>query len=374
MSRALITPGKYIQGPNVLQDIGLYASKMGVKAFIVGGKTALKLCGEIISTSLNKSNLFNHQELFAGISSRKEIDRLKTLAQSYKTDFLIVVGGGMSIDAGKVVAAELKMPLIVVPTIATTNAPCSALSVIYTDSGELVQYLTLDRNPDCVLVDTKYIAQSPPRFLVAGMGDALATYWEADTCTRSGTPHEVTSTTHPTHTATALARLTYDILLEFGLQAKLSVERQVVTPALEAVVEANTLTSGIGFENLGHAGAHSVHNGLLKANSLERKMHGEIVAFGVLVQLILEGRPSYNIQEVQKFCLDVGLPLCLEDLGIREPSREEILHVAKVACSEGESIHSTWFKVSPEDVEAAIWTTDHLGVIFKNQSNRVAMT
>jgi len=326
------------------------------------------MCGSSIASSLAERKIACHQEIFGGTSSRNEIGRLIEVARGKSADLIIVVGGGMAIDAGKVVAHEMKVPVIVVPTIATTNAPCSAMSVIYTDAGELVEYLPLNRNPDCVLVDTECIAKSPARFLVAGMGDALATFWEADTCVRSGLTNGVTGTTCPTLAALSLARLTYDTLLESGLQARLAVERKMVTPAVEAIVEANTLTSGLGFENLGHAGAHSVHNGLLTANSTERKMHGEIVAFGVLVQLVLEGRPASAIREVQDFCGSVGLPLTLADLGISNPSSEEIRRVAQVCCAEGESIHSTWFPVTVAAVEAAIWTADTLGEHYKKKS------
>ncbi|MHB8708645.1 MAG: glycerol dehydrogenase [Desulfuromonadales bacterium] len=368
MDRAFLSPGKYIQGAGVISGIGQQAAKFGSRALAIGGKTALSMCGADIVGSLAQHKLACGQEIFGGISSRSEIDRLTKAALANGADLIIVVGGGMSIDAGKVVAHEMKAPVIVVPTIATTNAPCSAMSVIYTDSGDLVEYLPLIRNPDCVLVDTRYIAQSPARFLVAGMGDALATYWEADTCIRGGLAKGETGTTAPTHAAMAMARLTYEILLESGLQARLAVERKMVTPALEAIVEANTLTSGLGFENLGHAGAHSIHNGLLAAHSSDRKMHGEIVAFGLLAQLVMEGRPAATIREVQGFCDSVGLPLSLAELGIINPVPAEIRKVAEVACAEGESIHATWFPVTVEEVEAAIWTADALGCHYRENA------
>jgi len=365
MSRALLAPGKYIQGAGVINEIGTQAAKLGTSAFVLGGRTALSMCGPGIAASLAERQIACRQEVFGGVSSRSEITRLTEFAKVNGADLIIVVGGGMAIDAGKVVAHDMKVPVIVVPTIATTNAPCSAMSVIYTDAGELVEYLPLNRNPDCVLVDTQAIAQSPARFLVAGMGDALATFWEADTCVRGGLSGGETGTTTPTLAALALARLTYDTLLESGVQARLAVERKVVTPAVEAIVEANTLTSGLGFENLGHAGAHSIHNGLLTANASERRMHGEIVAFGVLAQLVLEGRPASAIREVQVFCAGVGLPLCLADLGLANPSAEEIRKVAEVACAVGESIHATWFPVTAAAVEAALWTADALGCDFR---------
>jgi glycerol dehydrogenase len=239
------------------------------------------------------------------------------------------------------------------------------LSVVYSDEGVFERYLLLRKNPDCVLVDTALVAQSPARFLVAGMGDALATFWESDTCARSGSPNLITGGATPTLATRALARLCYDTLLESGLQARLAVEMNVVTPAVEAIVEANTLLSGLSSENGGHAGAHSIHNGLTTLKSTGHKLHGEKVAFGVLAQLVLEGRPASAIHEVQDFCFSVGLPLCLEDLDIANPTPEEIRQVAAAAVAEGETIHATWFPVAADMVEAAIRTADALGTRYK---------
>ena len=176
---------------------------------------------------------------------------------------------------------EMKIPVIIVPTIAATDAPCSALSVIYSEHGVFERYLVLPKNPDCVLVDTTLVANAPVELLVSGMGDALATYWEADTCAKSCKPNALTGACPPTLSSLALARLCYDTLLEYGLQAKLAVEKKSVTPAVEAIVEANTLLSGLGFESGGLAGAHAVHNGLTVLEASHDKFHGQKVAFGV---------------------------------------------------------------------------------------------
>jgi glycerol dehydrogenase len=240
--------------------------------------------------------------------------------------------------------------------------------VIYNEAGIFERYLFLRKNPDCVLVDTTLVAQSPARFLVAGMGDALATFWESDTCFRSGKPNPLTGGALPTLATRALARLCYDTLLESGLQARLAVEKSVVTPAVEAIVEANTLLSGLSSENGGHAAAHSIHNGLTTLKSTAQKLHGEKVAFGVVAQLVLEGRPASAIKEVQDFCFSVGLPLCLEDLDITNPTPAEIRQVSATAVADGETVHSTWFPVAADMVEAAIWTADALGTRYKAAS------
>jgi glycerol dehydrogenase len=260
----------------------------------------------------------------------------------------------------------MKVPVIVVPTIAATDAPCSALSVIYTPQGVFDRYLVLPKNPDIVLVDTAIVANAPVEYLVSGMGDALATFWEADTCAKSCKPNALTGCTPPTLSAIALAKLCYDTLLEHGVQAKLAVAQKAVTPAVEAVVEANTLLSGLGFESGGLAGAHSLHNGLTVLEASHHKLHGQKVAFGTLAQLVLEGRPSEEIYEVLDFCDTVGLPVCFEDLGIERPTREEIRKVAEATTAEGETIHATWFTVTADMVESAIWAADALGSDFKN--------
>jgi glycerol dehydrogenase len=366
MSRIMLSTSRYIQGAGSIRETGVHAARLGSSALVIGGSTALSLCGEVIRSSLAEKGLDCYQEQFRGVSSRQEISRLAGIAASHGADMIIALGGGAAIDAGKAVSHELNLPVIVIPTTVATDAPCSALSVIYSDEGVFESYLFLRRNPDCVLMDTELVASSPVKFLVAGMGDALAGFWESGTCARSGRSNAFSGGTTPTLAVLAISRLCYETLLESGPQARLAVEQKVVTPALEAIVEANTLLSGLSSENGGHAAAHSIHNGLTTLAATRGILHGEKVAFGVLAQLVLEGRPARDINEVQTFCCRVGLPVCLGDLNLPNPSDDDIRQVAAAAVAEGETIHATWFDVTASMVEAAIRTADALGVEYKN--------
>jgi len=361
MSRMLLAPGRYVQGPRAVDEIGEHASRLGTRALLIGGKTALSTCDRAIEASLIAKQVSCHQEAFGGECCDSEINRLIEIGRNQGVNLIIAVGGGKVLDTGKAVAYELRVPVIIVPTIAATDAPCSALSVIYTEDGVFERYLVLPKNPDCVLVDSQIVAHAPVGYLVSGMGDALATFWEADTCAKSCKPNVLTGATPPTLSAITLARLCYDTLLEHGLSAKLAVERKVVTPSVEAIIEANTLLSGLGFESGGLAGAHSVHNGFTVLEASHGKLHGQKVAFGTLTQLVMEGRPSHLIKEVMDFCLSVGLPICLEDIGLPNPSHDEIRRVAEATTAAGETIHATWFPVNADMVEAAIWAADALG-------------
>jgi glycerol dehydrogenase len=365
MNRIFLAPSKYVQGAGAIDSIGTYAEKLGQKALIVGGKTALSVSADAITKSLTEKKISCHQELFSGECSDKEIDRLLDISRATKIDFVIAAGGGKVLDTGKAVSHEMKIPIIVVPTIAATDAPCSGEAVIYSEDGVFEREIALSKNPDCVIVDTAIIARAPSVFLVSGMGDALATFWEADTSVKSNKPNVLTGEFPPTLSAIALARLCYDTLLEHGLLAKLAVEQKAVTPAVEAIVEANTLLSGLGFESGGLAAAHSIHNGLTVLKQSSKSYHGQKVAFGTITQLVLEGRPSRDLYEVLSFCFSVGLPVCMEDLDIISPTREDIEKVAIAATAKAETIHATWFPVTAGMVEDAIWTADAVGKAYK---------
>ena len=285
--------------------------------------------------------------------------RIKEIAEKNNYDVIIGLGGGKAIDTAKTLGFYEKKPVVVVPTIASTDAPCSSLAVLYTEEGTFDEYIFFGKNPDLVLVDVELIAKAPTRFLVAGMGDALATYFEARSCERSWANNIPGGKS--TKTALAAAKLCYELLLEDSVKAIAACDSNVVTPALENIVEANVLLSGLGFESSGLAAAHAIHNGLSVLEETHHFFHGEKVSFGTLVHLVLENAPSSEINEVINYCKKVGLPTCLKDLGITDNSVEKLMPVATASCAEGETIHNMPFPVTPQMVLGAILAADKLG-------------
>lgn len=225
------------------------------------------------------------------------------------------------------------------------------------------------KNPDLVLVDTQVIAQAPPRLLAAGMGDALATWFEARTCVAGSVKNMRGGGL--TRSVLALAELCYQALLADGAAALHAVSTQSVTPALERLVEANTLLSGLGFESSGLAAAHAVHNGLTAAHETHDFFHGEKVAFGLLVQLVLEGAPRATVAEVLGFSSEVGLPIARAGIGLHELPRDRLEPIARRATAPGETIHNEPFAVTPEMVADAILAADALGRAWKRERPRM---
>ena len=358
MLTTAIFPGRYVQGARALAVLGEESSRLGTRPMVIEDAFVRDDLHQEMTAALSAAPDAQF-ERFGGECSQVEIDRLAELGRSQTCDVIIGVGGGKTLDASKAVAHALGLPVIIVPTIASTDAPCSALSVIYTETGAFERYLILPRNPDVVLVDTAVIARAPVRFLVAGIGDALSTWFEADSC-RIKRAGNMTGRPGPM-SANALARLCYDTILDYGVLAKSAVEAQSVTPALEHVVEANTLLSGLGFESGGLGACHAIHNGLTVLEPTHDYWHGEKVAIGVLATLFLTDRPAALIEEVFTFCASVGLPTTLADIGLGDVSDADLMRVAEAACAPGETIHNEPAVISPEAVFWALRTADAEG-------------
>lgn len=360
-TKIMIAPNRYVQGICTINQIGQQVKNLalGTKALVIGGRSAMAVTKENISKSFSDNGLECVFELFNGECSMEEVNRLQAVAKENGANIIMGVGGGKPIDTAKAVAYYLSMPVVIIPTIAATDAPCSALSVIYTPEGEFESYLVLPKNPDLVLVDTQIVANAPVRLLVSGMGDALATWFEAVACYKAFVGNMPGG--NSTEAAQILANLCYRLLIEHGFRAKLAVEKHVVSEDVEKIVEANILLSGLGFESAGLAAAHAIHDGLTALEETHAYYHGEKVAFGTIVQMIMENRSTAELDEVLKFCISVGLPVTLRQIGVTEITPEKIRKIAEKSCAEGETIHNMPFPVTPEIVYNAILAADALG-------------
>ena len=363
MANIIISPAKYVQGKGELANLASYATKLGKKPFILISGSGIKRVGGIIEESFKETESELTFETFHGECSRNEINRLVDIVKEKGCDLVIGVGGGKIFDTAKAVAYYANTPVIVCPTIAATDAPCSALTVVYTDDGVFEEYLWLPSNPNLVLVDTDIVAKAPARLLVSGMGDALATYFEAKACQASNAMSCAGG--NITIAAMTLAIACYDTLIEEGVKAKLAVEQDVCTTAVEKIIEANTLLSGMGFESGGLAGAHAIHNGLTCIKECHHLYHGEKVAFGTLTQLVLENADEDLLDEVITFCMDVGLPTTFADLGMENPDKEKLMEAATLAAAPTDTLGNEPFEITAEKVYAAMIAADAIGRYYK---------
>lgn len=350
--RSVISPGRYAQGPGAISRLGEYLAPIGGTPLIVADEAVWGFVGHDVISSLKAAGLPVTREVFNGIPTAKEIDRLVEVIKGANADVVVAVGGGSTIDAVKASGFLAGIRWVTVPTVASTDAPTSALAVIYTEDGAFEEYRFFPRNPDLVLVDSQIIANAPAAFLAAGVGDALATWLEARATAASNSLTMAGGL--PTLTGTALARLSWDVLWDNALPALDAVRDHLVTPAVEKVIEANTLLSGLGFESGGLAAAHAIHNGLTAAPQTHGLAHGQKVNIGSLTQLVLEGAPTADIRDFIEFTTRVGLPNTLTEVGLTPENTHELDLVANAATAPGETIHSMPFEVRPADIVSAL--------------------
>jgi glycerol dehydrogenase len=360
MKAVLAAPRKYVQGRGVLKEAGAYVRLLGKKPLVLWDACVKQLVGDTLLGSLKEAGLDTVEVLFQGESSKAEVERITQIVRQAGADVVIGVGGGKTLDTGKAVAAASGAKTVTCPTIASTDSPTSAATVWYDADGNCCGWDCWPFNPDIVLVDSQVIANGPVRAFVAGMGDALSTWLEAEAC------HKGRAATLAGGTATlaalAIARLCYDTLMEFGVEAKRALEQHALTPAVEKCIEANVLMSGLGFESGGVATAHMIANALPSFPECSRFMHGEKVGFGVISQLCLDDeKETGQIHAVVDFEIAVGLPVTLADLNLEGISRERLRRIGDACAAKGSLCENHPFPVTAEDVVDAMLAADALG-------------
>ncbi|MCR4413692.1 MAG: glycerol dehydrogenase [Thermoguttaceae bacterium] len=360
MKAVLIAPRKYVQGRGVLKEIGTYLALLGKRPLLLWDACVKGLVGDLVLASVRQAGLEPVEVAFNGESTKEEANRVAQIARDKAADIAVGIGGGKTLDTAKAAAVYAGLKMVTVPTIASNDSPTSAASVWYDAEGNCTGWDCWPFNPDIVLVDSQVIANAPVRAFVAGMGDALATWLEAEAAYKTRAVNLAGGV--PTMAGMALARLCFDTLMEYGIEAKRALELHVVTPAVEKVIEANVLLSGLGFESGGLATAHMIANALPSFPECKRFMHGEKVGFGIISQLCLDDEVNTDeMYEIVDFEIAIGLPVTFADLNLEGIGRERLRQIGDICAGDNSLCKNHPFKVTSDDVVDAMIAADALG-------------
>ena len=365
-SRAFGSPSRYIQGPGEFKNLKEYVRQYNGTVVLLIDAFLFDTISSQLVNDFADSGMTYHAEKFGGECCEPEVNRVAQIAEQLEAKVMVGVGGGKTLDTTKLVAANLNIATVIVPTSASTDAPTSALSVLYKETGEHLKYICHSRTSDLILVDSEIIAKAPVRLFVAGMGDALSTWFEARANYNSDTANYIGNGYRRTKAGMAIAKMCFDILMEDGPRAKLALEQGIVSEAVENVIEANILLSGLGFENTGCAGAHAMQGGFSEIPEAHKFYHGEIVAFGVIFQLALENVPTAEFEQVLQFCKTIGLPVTLKQLNV-EPTAENIQKITDQVVDGNSGVEAEPFLVTRERVQNAIASANVIGTEFLNR-------
>lgn len=344
-------PRRYVQGPGAVANIGPELAAIGQSAVLIADSRVLEICGAAIRSSADAAGVAVTVVPFGGEITYDEIARIVAEIGDSAPAMIVAVGGGKTIDTGKIVSRDVGAAFVSVPTVASNDSPTSHIAVVYDADHKLVGVEENKANPDLVVVDTDIIIKAPIELLSAGVGDALVKVFEVEQCIGSGGKN-VFGATSP-QTALALARACYDTVRDTLEDAYAAHARGTPDAAFEALVEASVLMSGLAFESGGLSVSHGMTRGLSAVPGVAHALHGHQVAYGLLVQLELEDRDAGFMDDMRAFFRAARLPLKLADLGADETSNSTVTTIAELSAA---AAHMKKFSrpISADDIAQAI--------------------
>ncbi|WP_414570792.1 iron-containing alcohol dehydrogenase family protein [Nostoc sp. CCY 9925] len=364
-----VAPAKLIRGSGVLQAAAAEIASLGNRPLIVAGERTLAISQENLQPILETQQLHPAQVSYGADCCEASLESLRKAAKEHKADVIIGVGGGKALDTAKLVAQQLQLPVVTIPTSAATCAAWSALSNVYSEDGAFLYDVGLSRCPDLLILDYDLIKTAPQHTLVAGIGDAIAKWYEASV-----------SSGHLQDTliiaAVQQARVLRDILLQKSPTALKEPGSEVWREVVDATVLLAGVVGGLGGAQCRTVAAHAVHNGLTHISG-HGSIHGEKVALGILVQLRLEEMLQNNQlaasarQQLLKFYAEIGLPQKLSDLGLGNITLGELQTAAEIALAPNSDIHRLPFRVALEQLMAAMVSTT-APIDSRDMMNRVS--
>lgn len=313
--RAFGSAHRYYQGPGALALVGRLAAELGQQPLLVADEIVHGLVFSTASAACAEQGSVLRWVQVRGDVTRAAVQRLVLQAREggHAPDVVLAAGGGKGVDTGKAVALELGARLVVIPTSASNDGPCSKSFVYYTEQHAMDAVMQLPRNPDAVVVDTQLLVQAPRVLLVSGIGDALCKLYEGNQArAANGLNLFGGRNTLAAEQISIACDHTLRADAEAGLQA---LEKRQPDEAFERLTEALVLLSGLAFENSGLSLAHSITRGLPLIAGTDSTLHGFHVAYGLLVQWVLEGRDEDFLAAQMAFYRRIGLAVNLQGLG-----------------------------------------------------------
>ena len=351
-----IAPTQVLRGEKCLTESGAVIAQFGSRPLVVGGDCTLKLIQPHLEKIFAKHKLIASEANYLPDCTESSLVKLNDAVAQHQADLIIGVGGGKALDTAKLLAHQCQLPIVTIPTSGATCAAWTALSNIYSEAGAFQYDVALNRCPDLLILDYSLVRTAPQRTLIAGIGDAIAKWYEASISSGTSSDTLVIS-------AVQQARILRDILLQKSATALENPNSEQWREVVDATVLLAGVIGGIGGANCRTVAAHAIHNGLTHILEAHQALHGEKVAYGILVQLRLEEIVQGNKlavaarKQLLQFYNDIGLPKTLEDLGLENATLTQLRHAAEIACNEQSDIHRLPFKVSSEQLMAAMVST-----------------
>lgn len=285
----------YTIGEDAFSNFNSVCMPLGKRILIIGGKTALECSLDKLKKNISSDFEIVDTVIFGNECYEERVNELYSQFKEKNISFIVGVGGGKALDTSKFLSLKLDLPIVTIPTIASTCAASSCLSVIYTKDHAFEKFVYYKKPPYHIFIDTKIITDAPFKYLRAGIGDTLAKHYEIEFSAR-GKDLDYSSALGLT-----ISNMCCDPLFKYGVDALNSAKKNVLNNSLEQVILAIIITTGIVSQlinpDYNGAIAHALFYGLTNIKGFEEKfLHGDVVGYATIVQLMVDK----NIDEAKK--------------------------------------------------------------------------
>lgn len=353
---AIYLPSYRVDSGAILKSTQTF-SQTGSRALIIGGRKAFAAAlNPVRKACADAAVQIVSEEWYGGECTYAHMERLASIAREKNADMIIGIGGGKALDTAKGCAAQTGLPVLTVPTIASTCAAITAISVVYDEKNVFVESMFHERPPICAIIDLDVIAHAPVRYLRAGMGDALAKHVESSLSSRGRT------LSHTCTLAVTIGRTSFYPLLQYGQQAMKDAQNGKATEALKQVVLSNIISTGLVSllieEQYNGALAHALFYGLTRLKDFEQHcLHGDAVGYGVLVQQMLDNQMD-SFRELRRFAISLGMPVTLKDTGF-ELNDELVQLIVPATLKALTDARAMPYEVTPQQLTEALYAVEY---------------
>ncbi|GAA3023193.1 iron-containing alcohol dehydrogenase family protein [Tetragenococcus solitarius] len=349
-----VRPGgnRYVSGVNVIKDLTNYLEPFKKVAVVTG-----EISYQVFKDYYKKELPFSVYR-YDGSASYENAQEIAD--QIGKADVIVGIGGGRVCDTAKLTAEVLDCDVILVPTLISNCAPFTPITAVYYPNRTFRCMGFQTRAPYLTLVDWQFLLATPEEYFVAGIGDTLAKWYEIEGITRRLNKDDKTAYTR---LGIACAKEIATILFEDSQKAIDSLNQQSITPEFARVTDTIIAlageTGGFAVSYGRSAGAHAVHDGLSYLEETHSALHGNKVAYGILVQLAYTNDFD-EIDKIYPFYKQIGLPTKLAQMNVADTSKEGLSLVVQKAAAEDDTFPMIDPEVTEEQIFAAIQAVEAL--------------
>ena len=318
----------YSIGDEIYDKIGPVCESYGKTVLVIGGKKALAAAYDKIGRYVKRTRLtIIGKVLYGENCTYAAVEALRRMPLYQQADMVFGVGGGKALDTVKCLCIPDDKPVFSFPTIASNCSACTSVSIMYREDGTFLKPHFFVRPVMHAFLDTEILAKAPSQYMWAGIGDTYAKYYEATISSR-GERLE-----HFTALGVAVSVMCRDPLVPYGRQALADHKQQLRSYSVEQVILAIVVTTGIASifltkdltPDYNSGLAHAVFYAMTSYPVIEqRHLHGEVVGFGVLLALLVDGQYE-EFETIYRLNRAVGLPVSLEQIEITQAQWEECM-------------------------------------------------